>query len=99
MGKLIRDKIPEIMKQKGTTPVTHIANDAEYWQKLKAKLVEESAEFMKDEKEEELADILEVFNTICEFKKIDKDVYKLTDGKVGGSVEMLEIAERTSEEA
>lgn len=34
-----------------------------------------------------------------EFKKIDKDVFKLTDGKVGGSVEMLEIAERTSEEA
>ena len=73
MGKLIRDKIPEIMKQKGTTPVTHIANDAEYWQKLKAKLVEESAEFMKDEKEEELADVLEVFNTICDFKKIDKN--------------------------
>jgi len=29
-----------------------------------------------------------------EFKKIDKDVYKLTDGKVGGSVEMLTVEER-----
>lgn len=29
-----------------------------------------------------------------EFKKIDKDVYKLTDGKVGGQVEMLAIEDR-----
>lgn len=29
-----------------------------------------------------------------EFKKIDKDVYKLTDGKTGGSVEILAIEEK-----
>lgn len=34
-----------------------------------------------------------------EFKKIDKDVYKLTEGKVGGTVEILEISEKTLEEA
>jgi len=28
-----------------------------------------------------------------EFKKIDKDVYKLTEGKVGGQVEMLALEE------
>lgn len=29
-----------------------------------------------------------------EFKKIDKDVYKLTDGQIGGSVEMTQVEER-----
>lgn len=32
-----------------------------------------------------------------EFKKIDKDVYKLTDGKVGGQIEALLLEERTEE--
>ena len=29
-----------------------------------------------------------------EFKKIDKDVYKLTEGKVGGKVEVLDLEEK-----
>lgn len=71
-NKLIRNKIPEIIKKKGEIPVTHVASGEEYWQKLKEKLKEEVDEFLKDGNEEELADILEVIQAICNFKKIDK---------------------------
>lgn len=71
-GKLVRDKIPEIIKHKGETPITHIANDREYWEKLKEKLREEVSEFLVNNDEKELGDILEVINAICKFKVIDK---------------------------
>lgn len=71
-NKLIRDKIPEIIKNKGKVPITHIINNEEYWQKLKEKFQEEVDEFLKDENDEELADVLEIIYAICDYKKIDK---------------------------
>ena len=71
-SKLVRDKIPEIISKKGANPITHIADDKEYWQKLKEKLQEEVEEFMKNSSEEELADIVEVINAISDFKKIGR---------------------------
>ena len=76
-NKLVRDKIPEIIKNKGAVPITHIADDEEYWQKLKEKLQEEVDEFLKDGNEEELADILEVIYAICDFKNFDKEKLEL----------------------
>lgn len=69
-NKLVRDKIPEIIINRGAIPVTHIAEDEEYRKKLRKKLVEESREYHKNGKVEELADILEVIYTICELKGI-----------------------------
>ncbi len=72
-NKLVRDKVPEIITNKGSVPITHIASDAEYGQKLNEKLQEEVTEFLKDSNEEELADILEVIYAICDYKKIDRN--------------------------
>ena len=76
MPKLVRDKIPEIIVNQGKKPITHTADDSEYWDKLKLKLQEEVDEVLEadspKEVKEELADILEVINAICDFKNIDK---------------------------
>ncbi|MES2087624.1 MAG: nucleoside triphosphate pyrophosphohydrolase [Patescibacteria group bacterium] len=71
-NKLVRDKIPQIIKQKRETAVVHVASKNEYWQKLKEKLLEEVGEFNKDENMEEIADILEVLDAVIAFKKFDR---------------------------
>jgi len=72
-NKLVRDKIPEYIRKKGRNPLTHIADDVEYWQKLRDKLLEEIEEFKKDENIEEIADILEVIDAIAKYKKFDRN--------------------------
>jgi predicted house-cleaning noncanonical NTP pyrophosphatase (MazG superfamily) len=72
-NKLVRDRIPELIKSKGIVPITHIASNEEYQQKLRAKLQEEVDEFLEDSNEEELADILEVIYALCDLYKFDKD--------------------------
>ncbi len=83
-NKLVRDKIPEIIIKKGGTPVTHIADEKEYWEKLKEKLLEEFEEFKKDESAEEFADMMEVLDAIADYKNFDKmEVQRIKEKKAG----------------
>ena len=70
-NKLVRDKIPEYIRQQGGTPVFHVADEAEYWEKLKAKILEEFDEFTKDESLEEFADLLDVVFALAEYKEFN----------------------------
>ena len=71
-NKLVRDKIPEIIKKKGEKCKVRIANDKEYWGKLKEKLQKEIEEFSENETIEEIADILEIIDALCSYKKFNK---------------------------
>ena len=71
--KLIRDKIPEKIEKVGDWCKIHVANDDEYWNKLKAKIGEEVGEFLDNPCVEELADVLEVVYAISDFKFAGKD--------------------------
>lgn len=64
-NKLVRDLIPNIIRQNGSVPVTHIAADEEYRIKLYEKLREEVVEVIEKPSVEELADLQEVFFAIC----------------------------------
>lgn len=72
-SKLVRDKIIDIIKSSGRTPISHIANKEEYYSKLKEKIVEEVDEFLDEDNAEELADILEVIYAIRDAKNISKE--------------------------
>ena len=64
-NKLVRDRIPEIIRSNGNTPRYRvIESDAEYLQALLKKDIEESAELRDNPSLEELADKLEILNAI-----------------------------------
>ena len=59
-NKLVRDLIPDIIKDSGNECRTRILSDKEYLKMLDAKLDEELAEYHQDKSIEELADLLEL---------------------------------------
>ena len=59
-NKLVRDRVPKIIEQKGKTCKTEILSDEEYLKMVDAKLDEELAEYHEDQNIEELADLVEV---------------------------------------
>jgi len=67
-NKLVRDKIPEIIKNNGEEPIIKILNDLEYKCELEKKLYEEYNEVINSSGEdriEELADMLEVIRALA----------------------------------
>ncbi|MDX2972438.1 nucleoside triphosphate pyrophosphohydrolase [Kribbella solani] len=63
MSKLVRDRIPDLIRASGAEPITHQATAPEYTHQLRAKLQEEVDEFLDADPAgavEELADIIEV---------------------------------------
>lgn len=62
--KLVRDRIPEIIEVDGKTCVTEVLSDEMFLQMLDAKLNEELAEYQESKSLEELADLLEVIQSV-----------------------------------
>lgn len=66
MGKLVRDKVPDIIKQSGKTPIYHSLSDNTFFECLLDKLVEEANEVKENPSKEELADVLEVIDALVD---------------------------------
>jgi predicted house-cleaning noncanonical NTP pyrophosphatase (MazG superfamily) len=72
-NKLVRDKIPEIIKNSGEAPIVKCLDEEEYKEELDKKLLEEVYEYLESDDSAEIADILEVIYAILDYKKIDKN--------------------------
>lgn len=64
-NKLVRDKIPQIIEEDDKVCKIHILLQDEYIEALETKLLEEVSEYQQDKNLEELADVLEVLQSIC----------------------------------
>ena len=70
--KLVRDKIPEIIREKDNkTCTTEILDNDKYLEELNRKLQEELKEYLESGEVEELADLEEVLRAILKAKKVD----------------------------
>ena len=83
-NKLVRDKIPEIIKSNGAKSVnTKILNNEEYLESLNKKLVEELNEYLSSGEIEELADLEEVLRAILDAKNTSyQDFEQIRQNKV-----------------
>ena len=84
-NKLVRDKIPEIIRDKGEDPIIRVLNDEEYKTSLEEKLFEEYKEVIESSEEarlEELADMIEVIISLAESQNSSLEkVIELADKK------------------
>lgn len=65
-NKLVRDKIPEIIKESGKKCKTKVLSEKDYVFELERKLSEEVHEYKLDKNLDELCDVIEVVYAIAE---------------------------------
>jgi predicted house-cleaning noncanonical NTP pyrophosphatase (MazG superfamily) len=96
-NKLVRDKIPEIIKSSGKEFRTKQLNEAEFIKELRTKLNEEISEYIEADTDgqalEELADILEIIHSLAEvhssnFERVE-DIRQDKSIKRGGFQEKI----------
>ena len=63
-NKLVRDRIPEIIKSDGKTCIIETLSDTQYLEMLDAELNEELSEYQESKSLKELADMLEVMRAV-----------------------------------
>ncbi|MHA1138134.1 MAG: nucleoside triphosphate pyrophosphohydrolase [Candidatus Thorarchaeota archaeon] len=75
--KLVRDKIPEIIRENGETPKVRIAEKDELDKLLREKIVEEAKEFLISGDTEELVDIQEAIDALLMLRKADSALIEI----------------------
>lgn len=84
-NKLVRDKIPEIIKSNGENPVIRILDKNEYKAELEKKLQEECEEVLNAsgiDRLEELADVFEILKALAKLENSNiNEVEKIANEK------------------
>lgn len=84
-NKLVRDKIPEIIKNNGEIPIIKTLDESEYKEELEKKLYEEYQEVLdasNEERLEELADMLEIIRALAKIENKNlNDIIAIADIK------------------
>lgn len=84
-NKLVRDNIPDKIKNNGEKPIIEILSDERYKEELEKKLYEEYIEVLDSKGEnrlEELADMLEIIRALAKLENKDlKDIISIADDK------------------
>lgn len=81
-NKLVRDNIPNIIRENGEIPITYVLSNEEYLKELDKKLIEEVKEYDESKDIEEVADILEVLEAIFLAKGYTfEEVLKIKESK------------------
>jgi predicted house-cleaning noncanonical NTP pyrophosphatase (MazG superfamily) len=75
--KLVRDKIPEIIREQGGNPEVRVASKDELDVLLREKIVEEAQEFLFSGDTEELVDIQEAIDALIKLRKTDHALLEL----------------------
>lgn len=70
-NKLVRDNIPQLIKESGRDCSSRILNEKEYYDALLDKIVEEIEEYRISDNEEELADVYEVLDCLVQLKEYE----------------------------
>jgi len=63
-NKLVRDRIPEVIKSEGRNCVVRTLRDDDARKMLSEKILEEAGEFIQNPSMEEMADILEILYSL-----------------------------------
>ena len=103
-NNLVRDKIPEnINSMEGRKATWRIMDDDEYIKELNKKLLEEAHEFIEENAIEELADVMEVIQSIMRIKNISyeelKNVQQMKREKKGGFSNKIYLVEVEQDKA
>ncbi|MGY5880670.1 MAG: nucleoside triphosphate pyrophosphohydrolase [Candidatus Thorarchaeota archaeon] len=75
--KLVRDKIPDIIREAGESPKIRIAKPDELDVLLRKKIVEEAKEFLVSGDTEELVDIQEAIDALLKLRKADSAMIEI----------------------
>ncbi|WKY48841.1 nucleoside triphosphate pyrophosphohydrolase [Eubacteriaceae bacterium ES3] len=87
-NKLVRDKIPQIIKESGRTCEYKVLGDSEIKDALKEKLIEKAQIFSNKPSEDELSDIYELLHAIVEtydYEPLHIDYLKLQNKENKGT--------------